>query len=303
MTPYPPKSSLPPVATASGEAASAPRAGSRSARRCLLFVPGARPDRFAKAVASGAETVCVDLEDSVPPDGKVEARGNALRFFASLPAERAVEHALRLNALSTAEGLADLEALIASGVVPDLVVLPKVGAAAELRAVTDRWGDKTPPLLALIESAAGVLHAETIAEQARGGVMFGAVDLAAELNVPLSSDVLGFARSAVVLAAKAAGVDAFDTPFLDVRDAAGLDAQARRARACGFAGMGAIHPGQIAAIQAAFAPTAAEIAEARRGLAAFAAAGGGACLLDGKLIERPVVERYRRILALASRSS
>lgn len=267
-------------------------------RICLLFVPGTRPDRFAKAADAGAGTICLDLEDAVPDDQKATARAEVLRFLAEPPAQ-GVERAVRINALTTVHGADDVQALRAAGVMPDVLVVPKVRSAAELRSLAERWGPRMPPLLAIIETAAGVLHAEEIAAHARAGLLFGAADLAAELNVAAASPILDHARSTAILAAVAAGVEILDTPFLDVRDAAGLEAQARRARAWGFTGLAAIHPSQVPVIRTAFTPTGAEIDEAQRGLAAFATAGGAACLLDGRLIEKPIAARYQRILAIA----
>lgn len=290
-----------PDSTASDPSAAPP--GDRTlpaVRCCLLFVPGTRPDRFAKAAAAGAGTICLDLEDAVPDAQKALARAEVLRFLAEPPVQ-GVERAVRINALTTAHGAADVQALRAAGVVPDVLVVPKVRAAEELRSLAVLWGPRMPPLLAILETAAGVLHAEEIAAHARAGLLFGAADLATELNVAAGSPMIDHARGMAILAAAAAGVEILDTPFLEVRDAAGLAAQAQRARTWGFTGLAAIHPAQVPVIRAAFLPTAAEVDEAQRGLAAFAAAGGAACLLDGRLIEKPIAARYQRILALAGR--
>ena len=236
---------------------------------CLLFVPGMRPDRVAGALASGAALVCLDLEDSVPADGKIAAR--------------------------TAAGLADLVALADAGAAPRAVLIPMVEAAAEIEIVRGTLG--SAPLIPLIETVRGLDAAADIARAAGVvAVMLGGADLAAELGVVLAWEPLLLARSRLVMACAAAGVAAIDVPWIDLDDDAGLRAEADRARTLGFTGKAAIHPKQIAGIDAAFRPSPAEVAEAHAALATFADAGGGAVRFRGRMLEAPLMARYRRIV-------
>jgi (S)-citramalyl-CoA lyase len=264
--------------------------------RCLLFVPAVRPDCFEKAAASGADVVCVDLEDSIPPGEKPAGREHALRFLAGTWAAHGVARAVRLNALSTRTGLEDLLAITAADAPPDILLIPKVRNAADLRLVRDLWRGASPPILALVETASGILHAREIAAVSRAGLMFGAADLSTEMGVATGSEPIDHARLSVTLAARVEGVGVMDTPSLEISDLETVGAEARRAQAWGMAGKAAIHPAQVPIIQAAFMPGPEEIARAKRALVAFAAAGERATLFEGQLLEKPLVERFRRTL-------
>lgn len=258
----------------------------------MLFVPGAKPDRFAKALASGADCVCVDLEDSVPANGKAEARRAAL---SALGDQRL---ALRINALTTREGIADLLALAESPVRPALLFIPKVEAAAELAVARGVLGEDIG-FVPLIETVKGLDSAPDIANQAGVAmVMFGGGDFSAQLGVEFSWEPLLLARQRLVMACAGAGVPALDVPFIDLDDEAGLREESAKAKALGFAGKAAIHPAQVAPIHVVFRPTTAEIAEAEAAVAAFAASGGAAVRHNGKMLEAPFMRRYRQILAL-----
>lgn len=270
--------------------------------RCVLFVPGSRSDRFDKAAAADADAVCLDLEDAVAAADKPQAREDVVRWLASSRSGRATRIGVRCNALSTIEARPDLQALAAAAHRPDFLMVPKVDDAAGLKAVHALW-PSPPPLLALIETSAGVLNAAAIARRSDAGLLFGAVDLAAELGADPSSGTVATARTLAVLAARAARVDILDTPCLDVQDDSAVAEEARQARGLGFSGKAAIHPRQVPIIQAAFSPTEEEVAEARRTLAAFVAGGGQAMRFEGRLLERPIVERHRRTLALAARAA
>lgn len=266
--------------------------------RSLLFVPGARPERFDKAMAAGADSVCVDLEDAVPPDQKASARAATLAWLAAQPAGAPV--GLRINGLGTIDGLRDLVALAESRARPALLMLPKTGHAEEIRIVRAILGDQTPPLWPIVESA-GALKAAWDIAAAPGvtGVLFGGADYSADLGVSLDWEPLFLARSTLAAACANAGVELLDVPHIDVKDGAGLETGAHRVKALGFTGRACIHPSQVATVNQVFSPTEAEIAQARRVLDAFQAAGGAAALLDGKLIEAPVIRSAQRVLARA----
>ena len=282
----------------------ATEAAAERIRRSLLFVPAVRPDRFPKALATGADAVCVDLEDGVAPEAKETARGQALALLAGR-GPSAAEVSLRVNDAKTALGRTDLAELIKSGARPDALMLPKVAGADEIRAVDTALarGAGALPLIVQIETAAGLLAASEIAAASPNvsAVFFGAIDLSADLGCAVEWEALLYARSRVVLAAGAAGVSALDSPFMDVPSLDALAAETRRVRRLGFAGKAAIHPTQVAVIQEAFAPTAAEAAWARKIVAAYERQQGGVLLVDGQLIERPVVRSARRTLRIAER--
>jgi (S)-citramalyl-CoA lyase len=265
--------------------------------RSLLFVPGDRPDRFAKAESSGTDAVIFDLEDAVPPARKDGARTLVVRHLQT-PAAGDTARVVRVNR----DGVQDLEALAAAK--PDFVLLPKVAEAAEVRAAHERLGTRAPKLIALIESARGLENAPAIATSspAIAALAFGGADLAAELGAEMAWDTLVYARSRVVAAAALRRLAVFDMPFLDTRDRPGLQQECRAARRLGFTGKLAIHPDQVLAIAIAFSPTPEEVARARRVLEASRMAQGGVTTLDGQMIDAPVVTAAQRLIALAERS-
>ncbi len=259
----------------------------------ILFVPGNRPERFAKALASGADCVCIDLEDAVPASEKELARKAAIIAAASDP-----KFAIRINAVSTRAGLADLLALTEAPRRPSLLLIPMVDSAPEIRIVRSVLADAAIKFVPLIETATGIANAPAIAaEQGVAALMLGGADLSAQLGVTLGWEPLLFARSQLVMAAAGAGKWVIDVPYIHLDDESGLLEEARRAKELGFTAKAAIHPAQIAPIHSAFRPTAAEIAEAEAAEAAFAEAGGAATRFRGKMLEAPVMARYRQILA------
>ena len=273
-------------------------------RRSLLFVPAVRPDRLPKALATGADAVCIDLEDGVAPDCKEQARWQALDLLAGRGSTSA-EVSLRINDVKTALGRTDLEVLVDSAARPDALMLPKVAAADEILVVDQALarGGGALPLIVQIETAAGLLAAAEIAAASQNisAVFFGAIDLSADVGCAVEWEALLYARSRVALAAGAAGVSALDSPFMDVPALDALADETRRVRRLGFTGKAAIHPTQVPVIQAAFAPTADDVAWARKVVAAYERQRGGVLLVDGQLIERPVVRSAHRTLAIAAR--
>lgn len=265
----------------------------RSAR-AILFVPGHRPDRFAKALAAGADAVVVDLEDAVPPAEKAAARA---AFLARPAAPQGLALGVRINPLPSAAGIGDLAALL-GGVPPDFLMLPKTESPDELRILHQAFGGGGPPVVALIESAEGLARAGEIA-QAPGcaALGFGGVDLAADLGCAVAWEALLPHRAALVAAAARGGAALFDVPFLALEDEAGLIEETRRVQALGFTGKLAIHPRQVAPIQAVFTPSEAQVAWARRVVAAMQQAAGGVCVVDGRMVDAPVARAARAVLA------
>lgn len=277
-------------------------------RRSLLYVPGDKEAMLAKAPGRGADGLILNLEDAVAPNTKDVARDTVARALHTVNFG-ACEVIVRINPPDTDAGYRDLLAIVPAG--PDALLLPKVGAPEAVRFAA--WTVTRleslaglPPgrvqLMCMIESAAGVLAAAAIAgaDPRVAALIFGANDLGEDLRCPADSLTIGHGAGQVVLAARAAGVDAIDTPHMVLDDPAGVARSAQASLAAGFDGKSAIHPAQIAAINAAFAPTAEQIAWAHR-VCALApdgdARGLGAAVLDGQLIEAPHLNRARRILA------
>jgi citrate lyase beta subunit len=278
--------------------------------RAALFTPGNRPERFAKAAASGADALIFDLEDAVAAAEKTRAREAVVAHFAGdfrrgLAAGQVA--GLRVNNAHTADGLRDLLALADARVVPDFILLPKVESAFEvLLAARHLSGPQSDvSLVCAIESARGLEAAFEVARASPrvGALALGGADLAVDLRAENAWESLLFARSRLVQAAAAADVGVLDSPHFDLADDPGLGEASRRAKALGFTGKLAVHPRQVAVIRSAFMPSADEIARAERIVAALEAAGGNVCELDGQMVEGPIVKAAQRVLALARTSS
>lgn len=271
-------------------------------RRSVLFVPAVRPDRYPKALATGTDAVCIDLEDGVSFDAKDEAREAALALFADRRPVRA-EVSLRINDPKTDLGQRDLDAVRHAGVRPDALMLPKCDGPDEIRSVAAALGGALSdlPLIVMAETARGVAAADAIAAATPtvSAILFGAIDYAADVGCEVTWEAVLYARSRVVVAAAVAGVSALDAPFMDVPALGALAVESRRTRTLGFSGKASIHPTQVPVIQTAFSPPAAEVAWARRIVEAYDRNQGGVLLVDGKLIERPVIASARRTLATA----
>jgi citrate lyase beta subunit len=273
-----------------------------SLSRVLLFTPGNRPDRFAKAAATGADGLILDLEDAVSAAGKDEARATLLEHFrgdfrrALAPGQLC---GLRVNNLNTAAGVRDLDALAAAGVAPDFIMLPKVESAAEVQA----YARLLPgvPLICTVESAKGLEAAVAIAnaDPLVRALAFGGADLAVDLRAELAWEPLLAGRARIVQAAATAGVAAIDVPHVLLQDDSGLRSDAVKARAMGFTAKLAIHPRQVPIILDVFTPTDTEVDRARGIVAAYAAAGGNVVEYQGKMVEGPVVKAAQQVLARA----
>jgi len=273
-------------------------------RRSILFCPGSRPERFAKALASGADSVCLDLEDGVAPDARDAAREAVIAFLSNdgVRGDSDPERMVRINAVRNEDGRRDLEALRALGPtrVPLAVMVPKVDGPDDLEDVARVLGDM-PALLPLIETARGLQRVQEIADsgRARGGLIFGGMDLAAEIGCRFEWEPLLYARSRIVHAAALAGLGTIDAAWAPLDDAAGLRAETVRAARLGFTGKLAIHPAQVPIIHDGLAPDVDELEAARRIVEAANRASGGVLVVDGRMVDRPVVLGARRVLARA----
>lgn len=275
--------------------------------RSLLFVPGDSARKLAKAPEAGADMTILDLEDSVGAARKPVAR----EMVAETLRDGGRNVCVRVNPLASGLIMADLDALATAP--PALVMLPKCEGpgdiAALAQAMADRGMGTTQILPIATETARGVrqlMQADWRHPQLVG-LTWGAEDLAADLfalGPPAGfEDVVALARTLCLLAAREAGVWAIDTVFTDIRDGAACEAEAARAFRAGFDGKMAVHPAQVAAIHAGFTPSAAEVAEAQRVVAAMAGATTGVATLDGRMIDRPHLRAAERLLTLAARAA
>ena len=318
-------------------------------------MPADRPDRCANALTSGADAVCIDLEDAVAPRRKDAGRAGLRGLLAGWKAgagggdcdgdvdrgddreRRRPLRVVRINDPASAEGRLDAELLASDGEPGiDAVMIPKVRAAHGLQEAGAMLSDDVA-LLPMIETASGLEHAAEIAAACPGrvggsgvgavsgvgaglgvgagsgvgagqaivpatvaGIVFGGFDLSLELGAEPGWESLLYARSRVVHAAALAGVPAFDMPSREIHgDLAALRREAVRARRLGFCGKTVIHPAQLPVVHDVFAPSDDAVACARRLVDADRKAAGGPVALDGKMVDRPVVEAARRVLARA----
>jgi citrate lyase subunit beta/citryl-CoA lyase len=274
-------------------------------RRSVLFTPGDRPEMLRKAPGAGADVVVFDLEDAVAPARKEEAREAVRDCLADPEFSPETEVCVRVNGPETADD--DLDVVLEAPGLPDSVMLPKADDADDVETLGRvlRERDRDLPVIALVETASGVLSAESIAAHDRTDALaFGAEDLSADLGATRTAEgteVL-HAREQVVLAASAAGVDAIDTVFTDVRDTEGLREEAGFARQLGYDGKMAIHPGQVDPINEAWTPTRDRIEWARKVLEAREEAdeeNRGVFRVDDEMIDAPLIVQAERVMSLA----
>ena len=281
-------------------------------RRSMLFLPGNNPNMLINGNCLGADAVIFDLEDAVSPDEKDAARilvRNTMRYMDF----RGCEIIVRINSIDTPYWQKDIDEILPYK--PGLILLPKTGSAADALAA-DRYMTQaeeklgmepgTVGLMPLIETAMGVENAFAIASAtSRVKALFlGAEDLTADLQCKRTKEgrEIEYARTRLVMAARAAGVDVYDTPFTDVNDDEGIEVDALLAKSLGFSGKASISPRHVEVINRVFSPTMAEIDYAYEVMEAIALAkqqGKGAIALRGKMIDAPIVLRAQRTIAMA----
>ena len=256
--------------------------------RSLLFLPASNPRAIAKARGLAADMVVLDLEDAVKAADKESARVAAVEAVAERFSGLS---AIRIN---SDERWRDLDIAAVAGSAVDYVIVPMTSGPEEVRRAAEGTGK---PVLAMVETAAGVLNAGAIAAEAKG-LVAGTNDLSASLGIPLGSHrpALVTALQTIVLAARAAGIAAFDGVYNRLEDEAGLEAECREGRSFGFDGKSVIHPGQVEIANRLFSPGPEEVEKARR---LIEAAGGGAQRHEGEMIEDLHVRQARRLLAKA----
>ena len=281
-------------------------------RRSMLFLPGNNPNMLINGNCLGADAVIFDLEDAVSPAEKDAARilvRNTMRYMDF----RGCEIIVRINSVDTPYWRQDLDAILPCK--PGLILLPKTGSAAEVRAADEYmtrlerslgFEENTVGLMPLIETALGVENAFSIATASKRvkALFLGAEDLTADLQCVRTKEgrEIEYARTRLVVAARAAGVEVYDTPFTDVNDDEGIWTDTRLAKALGFNGKASISPRHVEVINSVFSPTEKEVDYAYEVMEAIAMAkrqGKGAIALHGKMIDAPIVARAQRTIDMA----
>lgn len=281
-------------------------------RRSMLFLPGNAPKMIINGNYLGSDAVIFDLEDAVSPAEKDAARILVRNVLRDLDYSR-VETIVRINSIDTAYWQKDLNEILPQR--PNIIMLPKTGCARDVEIVDDYltemeqklgYEPNTVRLMPLIETALGVENAFAIASARKRVValFLGAEDLTADLRCQRTKEgrEIDYARQRLVVAARAAGVEVYDTPFTDVNDDEGIVVDAAYAKSLGFTGKASISPRHVDAINSVFSPTKKEIAYAYEVLEAIALAkeqGKGAIALRGKMIDAPIVARAQQTIAAA----
>lgn len=280
-------------------------------RRSLLFLPGNNPNMLINADYLGSDAVIFDLEDAVSPAEKDAARilvRNTLKYM-NLGCEKIV----RINSVDTSFWKDDIDLILPQ--CPQLILLPKVSSAEDVMVVDSYmtevekslgFDDGTVGIMPLIETALGVENAFSIASSSKRvkALFLGAEDLTADLQCKRTKEgrEIEYARTRLVVAARAAGIDVYDTPFTDVNDDEGIIVDANLAKSLGFTGKASISPRHVDVINSVFSPTVAEIEYAYDVIDAINTAkkqGKGAISLNGKMIDAPIVARAERTIAMA----
>ena len=274
-------------------------------RRSFIFTPGLNPEMFPKALASGADMVCIELEDGIAIKDKDEARKNTINALKNLKINNDVELVIRVNCQRTKPGLLDLEAFISSKLNVKALMLPKVKTPDEITFIDDLLTDcnMDTDLHVIMETNEALENIYDIAHASKRivALYFGGVDMAAELRVPNSYENLIYARSKLVHAGASVGIDVIDVPYLDLEDMDGMKKEAELVRNLGFTGKGSIHPKQISILNEVFTPSKEEIIKAKRIIDQFNASDTGLVVIDGKLIEKPVLREMKRRILVADK--
>jgi citrate lyase beta subunit len=267
-----------------------------------LFVGALVLEGLAAALASGADIVCIDLEDAVPPERKAEARAAMLAALAGIRIPPGVQLIARINSLGSFDGPLDLRAALQEAPALGGVMLPKVESAEELLWAGE-LADETaghPDLYAIIETAEGLERCVSIASAhpRLQALFFGGFDLSTALGCAMAWEPLLYARSRVVHAAALGRIAAIDSPFPDVNDASGLRVSCEQVKALGMTGKAAKHASQVPVIRDVFTPSANEIERARTIVSLFRADPTRPLVFEGKLVELPEIKRLERIASL-----
>lgn len=275
-------------------------------KRSLLFLPGSRLEIFPKATASSADIVCVDLEDAVSETQKNNAREKVISLILNERSQQSrsrEEIWIRINSIRSTSGLADVLAIAQADTAPDGIMIPKINSPEEIHILCDILSDKHKELKfhPLIETTKGLKQACDIAKSSHkiGSIIFGGYDMSASLRVEPNWDSLLLARHKLVLAAANAKVELLDMPYFGLEDPLGLQEETKKASEIGFTGKCAIHPKQLDMINQVFSPNHEEVKKARDLIKKYESQDRAFVEIDGILMEKPVVERLYRIIAIS----
>ena len=276
-------------------------------RRSFIFTPGLKPEMYPKALKSGTDMVCIELEDGIAPQDKEIARNLALKLFQEKQENDGVERILRINCLREKFGIDDVQAILSTQNHPPALMIPKVKKPDEIVLLDNLLSEKGHHcrIHVIIETNEGLENAYQIANCSNriDALFFGGVDMSAELRCENKWEPLLYARSRIVHAAASAGIDAIDVPYLDLEDLEGMRKEAILAKELGFSGKGSIHPKQIPILNDVFTPSELSIKKAQKIVSVFEKANTGLVVIDGKLIETPVLREMYRILSIANKIS
>ncbi len=281
-------------------------------RRALLYMPGDDLHKIQKAITLDVDCICMDIEDGVAMNRKTDARQTILRALETLDFGRS-ERLVRINPIGSGMETEDLAAVLPGR--PDGIVVPKVASADHVRWVSERlseaeraqgWPDGKIAILALIETARGVVYLREIASSdlRLQALIFGAEDLAGDIGAKRTQEgwEVFYGRSATVIHAAAFGLQAIDQVYMDIRDTEGLAREAMQGAGMAYTGKQIIHPNQVKPVQEAFTPSEEAIAQARKIIATYREqqqAGKGAYAVDGKMVDAPVIRAAERVLERA----
>ena len=270
-------------------------------RRSFIFCPGNKPDMIPKALSSGADMVCIDLEDAIIPEHKDISRSSTIRAFEDISVPNGVETLIRINDVNSKDGKEDIKAILESVNTASGLMLPKIQNVNEIIDLEKqiKLANKNLNLHIIIETNKALENAWLIAQSSPliKSLLFGGVDMSADLGCNGDWMSLLYARSRVVHAAAGAGIDSIDVPFLDLEDMEGMMQEAQKSKNLGFSGKGSIHPKQIASLNKVFTPSESEIEYANKVIKAFNEAADGLVVVDGKLIEKPVLRTALKTIA------
>ena len=270
-------------------------------RRSFIFCPGNRPDMIPKALKSGAVMVCIDLEDAIIPEHKSLSRIETVKAFENIESPKGVETLIRINDVNSEDGKRDIDLILNAKNTASGLMLPKIQSIEEIITLENKIKEKNKDLNLhiIIETNQGLENAWSIAHSSSliKSLLFGGVDMSADLGCNGDWFSLLYARSRVVHAAAGAGIDSIDVPFLDLQDMEGMNTEAQKSKNLGFSGKGSIHPKQIEQLNKVFTPSEEEIAYANKVIKAFNDASDGLVVVDGKLIEKPVLRTALKTIA------
>ena len=269
-------------------------------RRSFIFTPPLKINMFDKAIKSGVDIVCLELEDGIAPSDKSLARQNALKIINKKKSYNNIEVLIRINSVREIFGLLDITAILNNKTQPDGLLVPKIKSPEELKILDDLFTEKklNTKFHAIIETNSGLEKANEIAASTDRleALFFGAVDMSAELRCQNSWNNLLYARSKVVHAAASKQLDVIDVPFLDLDNLKKMKEEATNSKNLGFTGKGAIHPKQIKILNDVFTPSLKEVKKAKKIISLFEKSSTGLVLYEGKLIEKPVLREMYRVV-------